>query len=323
MLSKRTVLSLCAAALVLFPACKGRGGADARQEATVRAFPVVKVPGALTTQEEFDSYALSHYWDAFFSGASAPSRTDSLYLGGVENGNFEQALANYIQLLWYNRSSAAASLESLFGKLESFQQANPSSMMYGRFTEVVSRYLYDPNSPLRDEDLYGPFVARMAQSPFTPEGMKPAYGRDAQMCSLNPVGSKAADFTFRDAGGRDHRLSGIKAPLTLLFFSNPGCSACKEIIDVLTCNQDLDARVKDGSIAVVNVYIDEELDEWRAYLSHYPSYWHTGYDPSYTIRKDLVYNVRAIPSLYLLDSDKTVIMKDAPVERVFDYLQTH
>ena len=32
---------------------------------------------------------------------------------------------------------------------------------------------------------------------------------------------------------------------------------------------------------------------------------------------DLLYNVRAIPSLYLLDRDKTVLLKDAPEDRVF------
>ena len=41
----------------------------------------------------------------------------------------------------------------------------------------------------------------------------------------------------------------------------------------------------------------------------------------YTIRKDLTYNVRAIPSLYVLDKDKKVVMKDAPVEKVIPYLE--
>ena len=53
----------------------------------------------------------------------------------------------------------------------------------------------------------------------------------------------------------------------------------------------------------------------------YPKEWYNGYDPDYVIRTDVLYNVRAIPSLYLLDKDKNVIMKDTPEARLFDWLE--
>ena len=54
----------------------------------------------------------------------------------------------------------------------------------------------------------------------------------------------------------------------------------------------------------------------------YPDNWYNGYDPDYVIREDILYNVRAIPSLYLLDKDKKVLMKDAPQERLFSWLES-
>ena len=76
-----------------------------------------------------------------------------------------------------------------------------------------------------------------------------------------------------------------------------------------------------GRLAVVNVYIDQELDKWREYAAGYPSGWISGYDHNYIIRTDQLYSVRAIPSLYLLDSSKNVILKDAPQDKVFDFLR--
>ena len=35
----------------------------------------------------------------------------------------------------------------------------------------------------------------------------------------------------------------------------------------------------------------------------------------------MLYNVRAIPSLYILDKDKRVIMKDAPETKVLAFLK--
>ncbi len=66
--------------------------------------------------------------------------------------------------------------------------------------------------------------------------------------------------------------------------------------------------VDDGTLAVLNIYIDEDLGEWFKYMSVYPGKWYNGYDHNHIIRDDTLYDVRAIPSLYLLDRDKKVIM---------------
>ena len=82
----------------------------------------------------------------------------------------------------------------------------------------------------------------------------------------------------------------------------------------------IDSLVQAGRIAVLNIYIDEDLAAWRSYMPIYPETWYNGFDPDFVIRTDVLYNVRAIPSLYLLDKDKNVMMKDAITERVVDFL---
>ena len=78
----------------------------------------------------------------------------------------------------------------------------------------------------------------------------------------------------------------------------------------------MEPMIASGELAVLNIYIDEDLGEWYNYMPIYPSSWYNGYDPDYAIRTDRLYDVRAIPSLYLLDSEKTVLMKDAPTEKI-------
>ena len=140
------------------------------------------------------------------------------------------------------------------------------------------------------------------------------------MCSLNSTGTPAADFVFSDAAGRTFSLYDIEAEYTLLFFSNPGCHACEDIIRVLSEQISVSSLIESGRLAVLNIYIDEDLAAWYEYMFIYPEDWYNGYDPNGIIRTDTLYNVRAIPSLYILDQDKTVIMKDAPDQRVFSFL---
>ena len=107
----------------------------------------------------------------------------------------------------------------------------------------------------------------------------------------------------------------------LLFFSNPGCHACQGIVSEIEAAGFPEEMIASGELAVVNIYIDDEIDRWRAAAGEYPSGWYNGYDFRRVMNDGSLYYVRAIPSLYLLDAGKRVIMKDAPTERVLAFLE--
>ena len=313
----RTANRLCLCALLLLAvSCGGRK--KAAPAAKDRPFPQVVIPAAYTDPDERISYAIEHYWDGFFGG---DGRTDSARVLGVTKGEVEQALANYIGVL--GRAplpQAGKAVSGLFDALAAKQAADTSNRVYLAMTEMVARYLYDPNSPLRDEDLYLPFVQKMAASPLTKEDMRTAYRYEAQMCALNPRGSVAPDFVMTLRGGTQVRMHSVRAERTLLFFSNPGCHNCKEIIDALQADGNVLNLIREGRLAVLNIYIDEDLDAWRSYMPIYPKEWLNGYDAAHILRQDVLYNIRAIPSLYLLDAEKRILLKDAPLERVQEAL---
>jgi len=308
------ILKITAAFCLLLVSCAPKTA----KETEPRHLSDIKVPSVYTSPEEKVDYILSHYWDELLNGSGI---TDSSFILGVPKEEVEQKVSNYIGVLrQVGMGDAQKSVARMFSKLEAAQQADTLSGVFKRFSEVVSRYMYDPNSPMRNEDYYLPFVRGLAASAFTEESMRPAYAHDAKMCSLNQFGEKVPDFAFRTLKGKTLRLYGIKAEYTMLFFSNPGCHACKGIIDEVMARPYVEGMMAAGKLAVINVYIDEQIDEWKAYAPTYPESWYSGYDPEYIIRQDLLYNVRAIPSLYLLDSEKRVIMKDAPTENVLAFM---
>ena len=301
--------------ILLAVSCGGRRKSAVQAD---RPFPQVSIPSAYTDADERIAYGVEHYWDGFFEG---PGRTDSAHVLGVLKGEVEQALSNYIGVLEaLPLGKAQQGISALFDKISVRQQADTSDRVYLAMTEMVARYLYDPNSPMRDEDLYLPFVQKMAVSPLTREDMRTAYRYEAQMCAMNPRGSIAPDFAITLRNGTQVRMHSVKAERTLLFFSNPGCQNCREIIDALKTDSKVQSMVGEGRLAVINVYIDEDLKAWRDYMPVYPKEWLNGYDAAHIIREDVLYCIRAIPSLYLLDADKRILLKDPPVERVLQTL---
>ena len=208
------------------------GEAPAGAEAPSSIFPTVTVPSVFGDDEQLRTdYVLEHYWDSFLGreGATTPNA-----ILGISDGSVEQALANYIQILSNIKATstpddlkplkkAQKSVQKFFDKIEAKQQADTSAHTYLRLTEMVSRYLYDPNSPLRDEDLYLPFVEAMSKSSFTREDMRNAYNYELKMCKTNPYGSKVPDIRYKDVNGHKGTLYAVKADYTMLFFSHPGC----------------------------------------------------------------------------------------------------
>lgn len=321
---KRAIIILFS--VLAIAACGGRGNASSSDSGAsagpqFRTFPATEIPGIYTAPEDKVDYLLDHLWDGFFA-AAGKERTDAECTLGVANAEVEQALSNYINILSAApMPRAQKAVRHLFDQIVTAHQADTSAHVYRIMTEMVARYLYDPNSPMRNEDYFLPFVKALAESPFTSEDSRPGYEYQARMCSINQFGQKVPDIRFRDINGRNHRLYDIQAPFTMLFFSNPGCNACKEIIDQVNSSAVASQMIAGGVVKVLNIYIDEDIDAWRDYEHNYPETWISGYDYTFTIRNSQTYDIRAIPSLYLLDSDKCVIMKDAPTERVIGFLE--
>lgn len=314
---KRILLS---ASLLILAGC---GGNKKAEQFAALPFPDINPPAMMDSPQDRAEYLVLHWWD----GITDPSRSypcDTVLVSGVKKGDVEQKMANWTGMLsMVEMSVAGKAVERLYERAAACESKDTASNVFETFTGLVDKYLYDPNSPLRNEDFYAFYASRLSKSSLVEDAMKEKYARDVRLASLNRVGTKASDFRFSDKYGRIRNLYGIKADLTLLFFSNPGCTACKDIIDVLNNDEVISRLIEDGTMAVLNIYIDEDLDAWRSYMPIYPEKWYNGFDPDLVIRGETLYNVRAIPSLYLLDKDKKVIMKDAPEARLFDWLSRY
>ena len=208
----------------------------------------------------------------------------------------------------------------LYSRLETFQLAHPEGNVLPEVVGLVSRYFYDPNSPVRSEDLYLPYVSLLASSELVADEDRGQYAWDTRVCQLNRTGTPAADFTFVDTAGRRRKLYSVKAEYTLLIFCNPDCKACREIMEEMAASPEISALIESGRLKVVDVYIDEDIALWKEKAGTYPKAWINGYDPDFVVRTDRIYAIRAVPSLYLLDEKKNVLMKDAPIEQVLEFL---
>ena len=141
------------------------------------------------------------------------------------------------------------------------------------------------------------------------ERLAPEYA--LKMAMQNRVGQPANDFTFERITGERGSLYGLRSEYVLLFVSNPGCALCREVREQIASSPMLSEMIERGRLAVLVLYPDEELDAWRAHAGEIPPAWINARDPGCVVRDSGLYDLRAIPSLYLLDADKRVLVKDS------------
>lgn len=314
----RNSLFILSAAAVLCVCCGERN----EGQFAALPFPDVHVPSMMDDEVERTEYMAINYWNAF-TDTSRCFPCDSVFVSGVRKDEVEQKFADWTALLdAVSPAVGEKAVVRLYERAVACERKDSSSNVFETFVHLADKYFYNPNSPLRNEDRYLPFAARLASFEGFDRLTRGRYEREARLCALNRTGTQAVDFRFSDKNGKMYTLYGIDAEYTLLFFSNPGCSACRQIMEMMYGSPVVESHINSGRLAVANIYIDDDLEAWRSYLPEYPSEWYNGFDPDLVIREDEIYNIRAIPSLYLLDKNKKVIFKDAPEQKIIAFLNT-
>lgn len=300
---RRTLTYVCVSVAAACAVCCGpRGGkteaaADgkAAEYKEGRVFLPAPAPSMLSSEEKA-AYLNEHYWDRF-------DFADTLFISEADTAHMATAFAVYVGR-YVPDSLASESMSRLMAK------ASESKRMFDYFMMLAETVLHDPNSPLRNDELYIPVLEAALRSDLTDEYEKMPYEYDLDMALRNRVGREAADFEYTLASGRSGRMHDIAADYLLIFASNPGCPMCREVREQIVASPMLNELVERGTLKVLVIYPDDDLTAWREHLSDYPSAWINAYDRGMAISKQRLYDLKAIPSLYLLDTRKRVMAKD-------------
>jgi len=270
-------------------------------------FVLPVIPEALTDPVDRAQYLAMHFWDRFdFADRELIKRPDIT----------EQAFVDYINILQYvSREDANKSL------LYTLDKAETDTAYYRHFASLFNKYLYDPNSPFRNEELYLPVLQRLVKSSLLSEEEVSRYAFQLEMALKNRVGQKANDFHYTLASGQSFSLYDLKSEYTLLIFSNPGCPTCEAVIAQLNNSKPLNDALAMNTptrtmLTVLTIYPDKDLSEWLAHLPQMPAQWIHAYDKGMEITQRRLYDIKAIPTLYLLDKEKKVLLKDTSVEAI-------
>ncbi len=304
-----SINTLFFAAMLIFSGCSNTSAKiptiqQSGQSDSVPLFALPEIPAALADIDSRTDYLVSHYWDNFNF-----SDTMLIHLPEVT----EQAFVDYIDRLPHvDKPVADNSIRTLLSKCET------DSTMRRYFTGQIEKYLHEPNSPLRNEEFYITAMEYVVISDQFPELEKLYPKSQLELAYKNRVGTTAANFSYITSTGSISKMHNISAKYLLIYFYNPDCSNCQQVRLALQSSPTVNKLIEGRFLKILAVYPNEDLALWTTHVREIPKEWINSYNTD--IKKDRQYELQAIPSLYLLDKNKTVLLKDADFVQTESYL---
>lgn len=226
----------------------------------------------------------------------------------------EKALCEFVQLL---NEQPEDSIKMCIQNL--MNQCEKDPMFYMQMALAAEMVLYDSRSPLMNEAYYIPFLEAIQASECLNEGYKFRYEKQLEGCLKNRPGTQATNINFIDAQGKENSLHNLEAKHLLMVFYSPSCHKCHQVMETMKHNEQISQWITSKELQILAIYADGNQEEWTKEKDYFPPTWINGFDYQDEIYKKETYLLRMTPSIYILDSEKKVILKDTNIEDITKY----
>ena len=281
-----------------------------------QSFPYPAIPDTLRSVEQRAGYLSEHYWDNY-------NFADTLLLKSKEVT--EQGFVNFIDILnRFNLDNASKGVahkdiaqkditrkditqkditrkditQKDIARKDITQKgiacftrkAFSNAAAKERFENLIEHYFEDQLSPVRNDRVYLIFLEEMKNSPCFNETEKERIAFKIKTTNKNLPGDIAINFNFKDENGKEHQLSDYKDQKVILYFYDPDCENCHKV-SVWLKQQTIPADIK-----VLKMIADNHI--------------------SY------IYSLKNMPTIFLLDKENKVILKDCTAQELIENIST-
>ncbi len=272
--------------------------------------PLPQLPAGMTSPQERATFIAMHFWDAMdFNDESK----------ACSQGFIEQNFVNFASVLPVigDTIRIREAVDTLM------KRASANRCAYDLLLKTAETYLNETDSPMRDEELYIPFLQAVLRDRAVDEASLTRYGYQLDMAMKNRPGSVATDFDIVTRNGDTTTLGtlAVDAPLHVVFFYDVECEHCGEVIARLSRDPIFTEAISNKKIAVTAVYVQGDAGAYSSTPSIIPDGWNDTMNPDNSIENRELYYLPGIPTIYLLDNDRHVIAKDISPDRLIETLR--
>lgn len=279
------------------------------QVLVTRPYPQFKRPNyptKLKTEDERDAWMAEHYWDKFnFSNAA-----------NIQNPELKYPIISTYIVLQQSVSDSIAALNIA----NTLKKSKVNTEIYHFFTDTFLDLLGNPVSSYRNDEYLIPVFEELLSQDNLSDATRGNYELRLTMAKKNRIGRIASNFSFISSNEEEDSLHNIDANNLLIVFYSPECHACAQLFPTIINSQVITDHLANNSLKILAITPESEEMAWRKYQPNVPAGWINAYDPTFAIWHKRLYDIQGFPMLYLLDKNKTVILKDTDLRSIENVL---
>ncbi len=257
-----------------------------RSEIGGLSFPYPDIPDEIKDPGKQILWLAGHFWD------------DVDDIAQIKSSSLEQAVVDFLTLL------EELPDKKIGAPIRRFLR---SVSDVGIIMPLVEKYLYDIDSPMRDDELYASIVSKLSVV-----GSKELF----RQITANRPGTRAPDFTMSSIDGKTLRLYdslGAKQQ-TLLFFYDDSCDHCLEVISDIKASAQLAYLSALGALKLVCINISD-----KALPVPFPVYCSDYILSDENFFREGKYFFRSMPSFFLVNAEGDILLKETTLDAALNY----
>ena len=260
-------------------------------------YPVA--PEELVSLEEKCNFIVKNFWNDFNFKTKA----------SVDQNALNDAFMVYTSALTYaSDKEITQSVNKLLEKLS----GNPVLLL--QFCKAAEENLYGPRAEIWSDKLFLRFLEAVIKNKKIPDSRKVKYTSIYQALTESQVGNQAPSFSFIDKNNEKKKYFPMSTP-TMLIFGNPDETDWRLVRIKMDLDVKLSEALEKGKINIIYI-IPYKLDNWQDIVSNYNTRWAVGQSDEASQH----YDIRFLPSLYLISSDGKIDQKNIPLQDAIQIL---
>lgn len=260
-------------------------------------FQYPTAPEELEGIQAKSAWLMQHFWDSF----------DFKNKNTVDQTALNHAFKIYsVPMRWAPKDEVIASNMRLLKVLEK----NPTLLL--QFTKAAEENLYGPRAEAWIDEVYLLYLQAITSNKKIADIRKTKYVDQLKTLKASAIGSTAPRFTFTDMYGNEGQYFPMST-FTIIEFGDPDCDDCRMSRLKMEASAPLSNLVSQGKVNILFIVPDAD-DSWTTAVSDYPRQW------TVAASEDAgdVYDLRNIPSFYVIDTDGKILLKNITVQQAIE-----
>lgn len=263
-------------------------------------FPYPLVPDSIQTLDGRSNFLITHFWDFC-----------DLKKGFSSRAKMAGAFKDYLSFMPY--ANARVVHKSIAKFLKDIEK-QPDDMVF--IAHTAEQLVHSDTAQIFSDELYLPFAQAVVNNKRVKKEDKEYFAPQVKVLTATMLQSRMPDISYTDRNGNSAFFSPDSTQVLLLFFTEPGNSDALLAKARLNADSKATTYIKEGLMKVVAIAKTEPGEEWLNFAKTLPEEWIVGANP----KIDSEYDIRFIPSFYVVDGNGNILLKNANISQITNIL---